>query len=193
MKDKKAPDDAQLVKRSLTEPEAFGFLMERYQKPLSVYIRRLTQLSADDVQDLLQEVFIKIYQNLNAYDTNLKFSSWAYRITHNHIIDYFRRVGARPKTNTLEDYEWEKIIHSGVHLEKDFSNKDCVEKIKTCIQELPIDYKEVLILRFLEEKDYEEIMDILQKPKGSVATLIARGKKILMKKMEEKDMDCLNK
>lgn len=192
MEDKKNLTDAELVEFSKHEPETFGFLMERYQGQLASYIRRLTQLPMEDVQDLLQEVFIKIYQNLNAYDASLKFSSWAYRIAHNHVVDYFRRSSARPQTDALEDYEWEKIAQAGIYLEKEIASKDCVEKIKNCIRELPFDYREVLILRFLEEKDYEEIMDILQKPKGSVATLIARGKKMLAEKMKEKGIDCLS-
>jgi len=182
--------DAELIELSKKDPEMFGLLMERYQGPLFHYIRRMTQLGQDDVQDLLQEVFIKIYQKLNEYDELLKFSSWAYRIAHNHIIDHFRRVGARPQTNSLEDYEWEKIVSASIHLEKEIMNKDCVEKVKICIQQLPMKYKEVLILRFVEEKEYEEIMDILKKPKGSVATLIARGKEMLVKKMKEQNINC---
>ena len=190
MDEKNALTDTQLADLATKNPEAFGLLMERYQEPLFHYIRRITQLPADDIEDLLQEIFIKIYQKLNEYDSALKFSSWAYRIAHNHVIDYFRRVSARPQTNMLEDYEWEKIIHSGIHIEKDIVNKDCVEKIKMCIQNLPMNYREVLILRFVEENDYEEIMDILRKPKGSVATLIARGKKILIEKMKENNINC---
>ena len=191
MDEKKTSTDAQLINLSRQDPEIFGVLMGRYQGPLFHYIRRITQLPADDIDDLLQEIFIKIYQKLNEYDSALKFSSWAYRIAHNHVIDYFRRVSARPQTNMLEDYEWEKIIHSGIHIEKDIVNKDCVEKIKMCIQNLPMNYREVLILRFVEEKDYEEIMDILRKPKGSVATLISRGKEMLMKKMKEENINCM--
>ncbi|EKE19889.1 MAG: hypothetical protein ACD_8C00092G0011 [uncultured bacterium] len=190
MTEKIEHSDAELVELSKNDPEAFGLLMERYQGPLFQYIRRLTQLSNDDVQDLLQEVFIKIYRNLNEYGEQLKFSSWAYRIAHNHIIDYFRKTGSRVQTNSLEDYEWEKIIGASVEIEKDILNKDCARKIKQCIDDLPIMYKEVLILRFLEDKDYEEIMDILKKPKGSVATLLARGRKILAKKMKEKKVNC---
>jgi len=191
MIEENALTDAQLVELAKIDPESFGLLIERYQGPLLGYIRRLTQLQVDDVQDLLQEVFIKIYQNLNAYDGDLKFSSWAYRIAHNQVIDYFRRISARPKTNVLEDYEWEKIVQASVNLEKDIIDMDCVEKIKTCIQDLPLNYREVLILRFVEEKEYEEIMDILRKPKGSVATLIARGKEMLKQKMKEQDINCL--
>jgi RNA polymerase sigma-70 factor (ECF subfamily) len=190
MIEEKVLSDAQLVESAKKDPESFGLLMERYQGPLFGYVRRLTQLPIDDVQDLLQEIFIKIYQHLNAYDSNLKFSSWAYRIAHNQVVDYFRRVSSRPQTNALEDYEWEKIVQASVNLEKDLMSRDCVEKIKQCIQGLPLKYREVLILRFLEEKSYEEIMDILKKPKGSIATSIARGKEILREKMKEKNINC---
>lgn len=182
--------DSKLIELSKENPEMFGLLMERYQGQLFHYIRRMTQLGNDDIQDLLQEIFIKIYQKLNEYDERLKFSSWVYRIAHNHIIDHFRKVGARPQVNSLEDYEWEKLISAGIQIEKDVTNRDCVEKVKTCIAQLPIKYKEVLILRFIEEKEYEEIMDILKKPKGSIATLIARGREMLIKKMKQQDINC---
>lgn len=190
MDKEKAYSDADLVELSKKNPESFGVLMERYQRPLFHYIRRISQLPKDDIEDLLQEVFIKIYQKLNEYDEVLKFSSWAYRIAHNHVIDHFRKTSARPRTNALEDYEWEKIINASVHMEKEIMDKDCVEKIKKCIQEMPLIYKEILMLRFIEEKEYEEIMDILKKPKGTVATLIRRGKESLVKQMKERNINC---
>lgn len=190
MEEKEAYSDVQLIELSKRDPDYFGLLMERYQGPLFHYIRRLSQLPNEDIEDLLQEVFIKIYQKLNAYNEELKFSSWAYRIAHNHVVDNFRKISARPQTNSLDDEEWEKLLVAGVQTEKELVNKDCVEKIKKIIGSLPLKYKEVLILRFLEEKEYEEIMDILKKPKGSVATLIARGKESLFKKMKEENINC---
>ncbi len=190
MSEKEILTDGELIELAKGDPEMFGLLMERYRGPLFQYIRRLTQLGNDDVQDLLQEVFIKVYQKLNEYEEVLKFSSWAYRIAHNHIIDYFRKANARPQSNFLEDYEWEKIISGSIHMEKDIMNKDCVEKIKAIIMQLPLKYKEVLMLRFVEEKEYEEIMDILKKPKGSIATLIARGKEMLIKEIKEEKLNC---
>ena len=190
MKKQEDPPDAILTELAIKDPESFGILMQRYQGPLFHYIRRIGQLSKEDTEDLLQEVFIKIYQKLNEYNEVLKFSSWAYRIAHNHVIDYFRKANARPQTNALEEYEWEKIIKASIHIEKEVMDKDCVEKIKKCIRELPLMYKEVLVLRFIEEKEYEEIMDILKKPKGSVATLIRRGKELLVKRIKEQNINC---
>lgn len=182
--------DAELIELSKNNPEIFGLLMERYQNQLFHYIRRIGQFANEDTEDLLQEVFIKIYQKLNEYEENLKFSSWAYRIAHNHVIDHFRKINARPKTNALDDEEWGRLIAGSIDIERQLSNKDCVEQIKKVIAELPIKYKEVLILRFIEEKEYEEIMDILKKPKGTVATLISRGKEMLLKEIDRRAIDC---
>jgi len=182
--------DAEIVEQSILEPEIFGVLMRRYQEPLFRYARRLGQLPKEDAEDLLQETFIKMYRHLNEYDTSLKFSSWAYRIVHNQVIDHLRKLEARVRTDALEDYEWEKLIVASTGIEKEIANKDCFEKIKSCIGNLPEHYREVLILRFIEEKDYEEIMDILKKPKGTIATLIARGRKILLKNMQRNHNHC---
>ncbi len=190
MNEQKDYSDAALITLAKKDPAFFGILMERYQGPLFHYIRRISQLPKDDIEDLLQEVFIKIYQKLNEYNEVLKFSSWVYRIAHNHVVDHFRKISARPRVNSLEDFEWEKMIKSSVQSEKAFMDKDCVEKIKVCIQDMPLMYKEVLVLRFIEEKEYEEIMDILKKPKGSVATLIRRGKSLLIKNLKEQGINC---
>lgn len=190
MTNKISSSDAELIQMSKTDPEVFGVLMQRYENQLFHYIRRIGQFNNEDVEDLLQEVFIKIYQKLNEYEEDLKFSSWAYRIAHNHIIDHFRKVNARPKTNTLDDDEWGKLIAGSINIEKEMINKDCVEKIKDFIARMPLKYKEVMVLRFIEEKEYEEIMDILKKPKGSVATLISRGREMLMKEMKKNNDHC---
>jgi RNA polymerase sigma-70 factor, ECF subfamily len=188
--EKEEKSDAELIGLAKDDPESFGLIIERYQIPLFHYIRRITQLPKEDVEDLLQEVFIKIYQKLNEYNELLKFSSWAYRIAHNHIVDYFRKVSARPKTNSLEEFELEKLLKSEVDLERDLNSKDCLEKMKGCLEKMPLKYKEVLVLRFIEEKSYEEIMDILRKPKGSVATLVSRGREALSSMMKEKGIEC---
>ena len=175
--------DAELVKLAKKDPEAFGFLMERYEDALHRYVRRIGGFSKEDAEDVLQEVFMKIYQKINEYEKSLKFSSWVYRIAHNRVIDTFRRANARPKTDALEDEEWERLVSASVRIDTEMFHKECLQKVRLVIAELPMKYREVLVLRFLEEKEYEEIMDILKKPKGSVATLIARGRLMLMERL----------
>lgn len=182
-------EDRMLVVRAQQDPEAFGEIMRRYQEPLLRYIRRLGQISKEDAEDLLQEAFIKMYRKLSWYDPSLKFSSWAYRIVHNQVVDHFRKSGARAQTSLLDIDEWHKIAdHMDLHQET--SDKDCLERLRLCMDSLPLRYREVLILRFLEEKSYEEMMDILKKPKGSVATLVARGKILLARAMRKNNSHC---
>lgn len=182
--------DQELVELAKANPEFFGYLMERYKGPLFHYIRRLSRLSNEDIEDVLQEVFVKVYLNINDYEIGLKFSSWIYRITHNHVIDNFRKLSSRPKIADMEDEDWQRIVGSDNNTLKELEDKECAAIIKDCISNLPLKYREALILRFLEDKDYEEIMDILEKPKGTVATLLARGRKMLSAELKNKKINC---
>ena len=77
--------DLQLVKLSLKDHQNFRYLVERYEPLLLRYMRRIANVSKEEAEDLLQEIFIKVYKNLNGFDQKLKFSSWIYRIAHNEI------------------------------------------------------------------------------------------------------------
>ncbi len=175
--------DRRLVQMSLENSENFKLLVSEYQNKFTQYIRRRTVASREDAEDLLQDIFIKIYLNLNGFDTSLKFSSWAYRIAHNEIISWYRKKKIRPQIN-FEDYEEENFINyfrDETNTEKEFDRKIIKEHIKEAVEKLDEKYREIIVLRFLEEKDYEEISDILQIPLGTVSTLIYRGKKELQK------------
>lgn len=183
--------DQELVRMAKRDPDCFGVIMSRYKEPLSRYIRRISYFSEEDIEDLLQEIFVKIYRSLNDYDQSLKFSSWIYRIAHNHVIDQFRKANSKLSTTSLEDNELSNFLRSAVNIEKEIAVKDCLSSVKEAIQQMPVKYREILVLRFLEEKDYEEIMDILQKPKGTVATLINRGRALLKRKLAEANINCI--
>lgn len=178
--------DKELVEKSLENSENFKYLISEYQSKFAQYIRRKANVSKEDIEDLLQEIFIKIYTNLRGFDTSLKFSSWAYRIAHNEIISWYRKKKIRPQIN-FEDYEEENLLNffkEDTDIEKEFDHKLLKENIKEAIEKLDEKYKDIIVLRFLEEKEYEEISDILQIPLGTVSTLIYRGKKELQKNLK---------
>jgi RNA polymerase sigma-70 factor (ECF subfamily) len=175
--------DEELVSKSISNAENFKLLIERYEGKFSQYIRRRTTVSKEDIEDLLQDIFIKIYLNLRDFDTALKFSSWGYRIAHNEIISWYRKKKIRPQIN-FEDYEEENLINmfqGDEDVEKSFEREQIKKHIREAIEQLDEKYKEVITLRFLEEKEYEEISDILQIPLGTVSTSVYRGKKELQK------------
>lgn len=168
--------DEELVVLSVENQNHFLYLVSRYENRLFNYILRISNVSKEEAEDLLQEVFIKVYQNLNDFDPDLKFSSWIYRITRNQVISNFRKLNARAQTINLDDEILENIA-SDLNIERDAELKYLKENIDKILNKIDKKYREVLILRFLEEKDYKEISDILRKPVGTVATFLNRAKK----------------
>lgn len=170
--------DEELVKLSLEDQENFLYLLNRYKNRLLAYIKRIANFSHEEAEDILQEVFIKIYRNLNGFDKNLKFSSWAYRIAHNEVINNYRKSKARPQ-NIYWDFDDNILnnISSDFDINQQVDNQYLRERIIKILNEMDIKYREVLILKYIEGRDYREISDILKKPSGTVGTLINRAKK----------------
>jgi len=179
--------DEELVARTLENPEIYALLVERYEKKLLRYIMRILTGTKEDAEDILQDVFLSAYKNLNDFDQDLKFSSWIYRIAHNKVISHFRKVTARPKTMTYEgDSQLLNILASEEDIAKSMEKRHDAAEVRDVLDELDEKYREALVLKFLEEKDYKEISDILEKPMGTVATLINRAKKQFKEKVEAK-------
>jgi RNA polymerase sigma-70 factor (ECF subfamily) len=165
--------DEELVAKAVENHLAFKDLMSRYKEKLFYYIIRLGHLNQDDAEDVLQKTFINIYRHLNDFDNGLKFSSWAYRIAHNETVSELRRrhhsdENLEDQLNTLKD-----LTDIQNEIDHDLQAEE-IKKILNCLDEK---YREVLVLKYFEHKDYAEISDILQKPMGTVATLINRAKK----------------
>ena len=68
-------EDKEIVKKILENPENLSILIKKYEQPLRRYIRRITNIHDEEIEDLLQDVFISVYQNINSYDFDLSFSS----------------------------------------------------------------------------------------------------------------------
>jgi RNA polymerase sigma-70 factor, ECF subfamily len=185
MEDYQNKTDKELVELSLINSDDFVFLIKRYEDKLLRYIFRISSFSKEDAEDILQDVFIKVYQNLNYFDQKLKFSSWLYRITHNQVINQYRKNKARPQLEWQVDDELINNLKSSFDINKEFDQQLLQLEVKNILDKLDYKYAEVLILKFLEEKSYKEISDIIQKPEGTVATLINRAKKQFAKELNK--------
>lgn len=181
------PSDEELVVKTLEDKQLFGILIERYEQKLTRYITRLGVKNPDDQLDVMQEVFLKIYKNLNGFDTKLSFSSWAYRIAHNEAITWYRKRSVRPEGHLVAESDEivslisSKELSADVEVDRAFN----AEEVTRALNKLDEKYREVLILRFFEHKEYDEISDILKLPIGSVGTLIHRGKKQLADELND--------
>lgn len=177
--------DEELVALTLKDQNFLVCLTRKYEKKLLSYILRISNVPKEEAEDILQDVFVKVYYNLNSFDKELKFSSWIYRITHNQVISNFRKTKARAEmiTSDIRD-EIINNIASEFNVKEEIDYKIFREKIKRLLNNIDNKYKEVLILYFLEEKSGQEISDILKKRIGTIYSLISRGKKILKKELD---------
>jgi RNA polymerase sigma-70 factor, ECF subfamily len=175
--------DAQLVSLSLDNQEYYYCLMKRYEILLMNYVRKLSGMNQSDVEDVLQEVFILAYQNLNDYDRQFKFSSWIYRIAHNQTISMLRKKTKNDQDISWDEHDLDQLVQSDFDIEHSLFQKIDHHNLLKNIDTLSLKYKEVLLLKFIEEKDYQEISDILRKPMGTIGTLINRAKKKLLQEI----------
>ena len=169
--------DEELVKLTLADQDYFVFLVTRYQTKLVTYIKRISNASQEEAEDVLQEVFLKVYLNLNDFDGDLKFSSWIYRITHNQVISNFRKLKARPEGYLIDlDDSGIKRLLGDVNIIDEMDQRILKQGITQILEGLSEKYREILVLKFLEEKSYQEISDIIKKPQGTVASLMNKAK-----------------
>lgn len=181
--------DEELAALALENQDYFACIVERYEKKLLAYIIRISGFGKEEAEDVLQEVFIKIYINLNSFDSGLKFSSWVYRITHNEVINHYRKKKARPQSAMDLDDEFLNNLASDMKTDGRADLRYLKEGIAQVLEKMEPKYREVLVLRFWEDKDYSEISDILKKPMGTVATLISRAKANFQKEMARQNIN----
>ncbi len=189
MADDSPPSDQDLVRAALRDPNAYAHIVRRYEARLQRYIARMLGRGHPQIEDILQDVFLKAYVNLNDYDSQRSFSPWIYRIAHNETMSLFRRRRSMPQMLTGEDGQrvLDRIMDRDATEEwvDDARNET---RLKQALSTLEQRYRDVLVLRFLEERSYDDIADILQLPMGTVATLVSRGKQRLRKAYEALDL-----
>ncbi len=177
--------DERLAELSTGSEQAFYFLLKRYEAKMLAYISRSTGGDPELSEDILQETFLKVYKNLNGFDSTLKFSSWVYRIAHNEIINYYRK-NKKERLNISMETDLYSVglpafIHDTIDISDAMISDEKILIIKEILISLSPKYRDIIVLRYLEEKGYSEISDILKMPMGTVATQINRAKKKLKK------------
>ncbi len=173
----KVTADEKLVNLTLENPRNYRALVEKYEKRLIYYVKNMIYVNEEDAQDIVQESFIRAYRNLNSYNPKYKFSSWIYRITHNEAISFLRKNKHR-KREIVNDPERNifDTIASGLDLEKEYIESSQRDEIDFALSKLDQRYREVIILKFVEGMDYNEISEVLHIPSGTIGSLINRAK-----------------
>ena len=172
--------DVELVKKALADPENFVLIIERYEKKLLRYLSYFAGVDKSQAEDILQETMIKVYRNLNGFNQELSFSSWIYRIAHNEALNYLRK-NKKQAAVSLDSEDDEniallKVLSTDEDIPANVAQKEIAAKVREILNLMKEDYRELLVLRFLEDYDYQEISEILKKPIGTVGVMLARAK-----------------
>ncbi|MFZ2390718.1 MAG: RNA polymerase sigma factor [Minisyncoccales bacterium] len=174
--------DEQIVSTILNgDKDLYREIIRRYEKKLSHYLLKFLS-DRDDMEDILQVVFIKVYKNLYGFDVDKKFSSWIYRIAHNEAVNYLKKK--KIGRISLDDVEY-KLIDEKADIRGEADKMFLKEDVEKVLNEMETKYKEPMVLFYFESMSYDEISDILRIPKNTVGTLIMRGKKSIKDKLEE--------
>lgn len=184
--------DAELVAEALRgRQEAFRELVVRFERPVYSLVARMVQDPAA-AEDLAQEVFIKAFRKLDTYDPQRKLASWLFKIAHNTTIDYLRRNA--PDTVPLDgdrsDGEEGRGGLAAVLADESLEDpaaaaqrKDMARSLERAISRLRPEYREVVVLFYLEGASYQEICEAVGLPLGTVKTNLHRARKELAQEM----------
>jgi len=173
--EKSDEDIAKLVQTG--NMDAFGILVERYERKILRYGKKFAS-GKEDIKDVVQNIFLKTYENIQSFDSERKFSSWLYRIAHNEFVNFLKKKEKAP----LLFFDFDTFFPHKIgkkSLEKDTERKLFRKTLEKCIDKLSPKYKEPLILYYFEELDYKEIADIMRIPISTVGIRLKRGRENL--------------
>ncbi len=183
-------EDIQLISAAIKgDQAAYKALMKKYRDSIFNLIYRIIR-DREQVEDLTQETFVKAFGSLRNFNREYAFSTWLYKIATNSSIDYIRKKKLptmsidKPISHEDSDYSFE-IPDSTYEPDKFIIQRQKVKIIAEAIDRLPPKYKQVIILRHTEERDYSEIAKILKIPIGTVKAHIFRARELLNKYLRE--------
>jgi len=156
-----------------------------WEEIVTAFSRRIFNLafrftsSVEAAEDLTQEVFVRIYKTLDQYDAKQgDLANWLMRLARNLIIDDYRHRQRNPQNSFADDVE-DHTFHLravGTSAQKDIERRELARQVQEAIDKLPADLRTCVILRDIEELSYQEIVDVLKIPEGTVKSRINRGR-----------------
>jgi RNA polymerase sigma-70 factor, ECF subfamily len=179
------PTDQDLVARARQGSEkAYRELLGRYQRPVFSIVFRMVR-DRERAEDLAQETFVRVFNNIDKYDPRFKFSSWIFKIATNLTIDSIRRkevptvsIDGSRNAVTADQVEATSImlVSDDENPEELLEARQLGAEIERGIDRLRPEYRTAILLRHVEGRPYEEIAEIMSVPLGTVKTYIHRAR-----------------
>lgn len=166
--------DEELIRQSLEgNREAFGRLIDKYQKTVFNIALRMVHDNAD-AEDVSQLAFVRVFQNLKAFDPKYKFFSWLYRITVNEALNYLKQ---RKQFEPLDEEPAGEPAGAAQEVEEE--RKDVEQKIQDGLMELKVSHRAVVVLKHFQGLSYAEIAQVLEIPEKTVKSRLFTARTIL--------------
>ena len=170
---------AELIRRARGgDGAAWEEIVSQYSRKIFNLAYRFTS-SVSGAEDLTQEVFIRIYKTLDQYDSKQgDLSNWLMRLARNLIIDDYRHRQRNPQNSmadAVDDHQYH-LRAVGTSAQREIERKELAGQVQEGIDKLPDDLRTCVILRDIEELSYQEIVDVLKIPEGTVKSRINRGR-----------------
>lgn len=165
--------------------DAYGELMLRFEPKINRYAHRFFR-EKEEITDLVQDVFIKAYVNIQSFDKTQKFSPWIYRIAHNEFVNKIAWKSIRNLVPLDGDDFLGLALAAPEDTMREAMKLDDKRVMEKYLSELDEKYKTPIILFYYDDLSYDEISDILQIPPNTVGVRIKRGKDKLKQIIESK-------
>ena len=160
-------DDKELLsqfKHEATKEAAFTCILKKYQEKIYWHIRRLV-IEHEDANDVLQNMFIKVWKNLDNFREDSQLYTWLYRIATNESLTF---LDQKKKKSTSPIGDDEGYLSNKLRADQDFDGNKLEWKLQLAIQKLPPKQKVVFNLRYFEEMPYEEMSRVLETSEGAL-------------------------
>ena len=165
-----------LINRILQgDHQAFKDLVVAHERLIYHILNGLLKDDKEAVDDLFQEVLIKVYNRLPSFQQKSKLSTWIGRITYNHCFNHLRRERRRPETNSLEDLNEVQIMDERIF----DAPIDETAQLYKAIEKMPDQFRLILTLYHLDNLNYQEIGEVLKIAEGTVKSRLFRARKVL--------------
>ncbi len=178
-------NDSELVQQVLNGNEsAFSYLVAKHQRLVLHIVGRVVQ-QQEDVEDICQEVFIKVFRKIRKFRGDSRLSTWIATIAYNTSISHIRKSNRRNENSYDEQPELIRLEMGSEFTNRVIEKTEAHKFLMAAIENLPVNYRTVLTLYHLEEFSYREIEEITGMPEGTVKSYLSRARKILKEALEQ--------
>ena len=185
----RAIDQKLVEKAQRGDTKAFGTLVEKYQRRLNRLLSRMVR-DQSEIEDIVQDSFIKAYRAINNFRGDSAFYTWLYRIGINTAKNHLVKLGKRPKAmndveiEDIENFEDAQDLRNLETPESSMMSGQIVAAVNQTIESLPDELKEAISYREMDGLSYEEISDLMNCPIGTVRSRIFRAREVIAEKIK---------